>query len=174
MILNNIGDVYEEQCRLKEAEEQYRRSLAMSHSVVATANLAECLFQQNRIAEALHEIIDVMEVDPNFVGTHLVYGKILWRRNDRKQALEQFTRAVQIDPKYQPETHLQLSRALMALDSPQAALDEAAEAVNVAPNFAEAHAWYAEVLEKNGAVSDAETERHKAKTLMTARKPKAC
>jgi len=174
MVLNNIGDVYEEQCRLKEAEEQYRRSLATWRSVVARANLAECLFQQNRVGEALHEIIDVVDADPNFVGTHLVYGKILWRRNERQQALEQFRRAVQIDPKYQPETHLELSKALMVLDSPQAALDEAAEAVNVAPNFAEAHAWYAEVLEKNGAVSDADAEHRKAKALMTARKSKAC
>lgn len=174
IVLNNIGDVYAEQCRLKDAEEKYRASLHMANSVLAKANLAACLLDQNRVDEALHEIVDIVGADSSFVGVELVYGKILWRHGEHKQALEHFERAVQIDPKYQPETHLELSKARMEMGDKDGALDEAAEAVNVAPNYAEAHAWYASVLGKVGATVDANAERRKATALMTARKTARC
>jgi tetratricopeptide (TPR) repeat protein len=174
VVLNDIGDVYAEQCQLKQAEEKYRQSLRTHYSILATANLAECLLEQNRVDEAHHEILGIIDADPNFVGTHLVYGKILWRRNQRQEAIKQFERAVQIDPRYQPETHLELSKAYLASDNTPDALAEASAAIVVAPNFAEAHAWYAEVLEKAGTSSVADSERRKAKALMARRKPHTC
>ena len=173
-VLNNIGDVFAEQCSLKDAEDRYRASLRAYDSVLARANLAACLLNQNRVDEALHEIVDVIDVDPNFVGVPFVYGKILWRRNERDAALRQLRQAVQIDPKYQPETHLALSKALLATEDLDSAVDEAAAAVDVAPGFAEGHAWYAEVLRRKGDINDAAAESKKARALMTSRKPHGC
>jgi len=174
IVLNNIGDVYAERCQLHEAATKYRASLGAYKTALATANLADCLLRQGKIPEALHEAVDAVNQDDNFVGAHFVYGKILWRMSDQKRAIEQYERAVQIDSKYQPETHLELSKALAATGESDRALDEALTAVEIAPSFAEAHAWFADLLERAGSTQEAAVERARAKRLMTVRKPTAC
>jgi tetratricopeptide (TPR) repeat protein len=174
LITNNIGDSWEERCEYRTAEARYRESLALHRTPLALANLAECLFRQHRFEEALRLAKEAIGGDRMSVGAHFVYAKLLWQSGDRKNAIEEFQRAIQIDPQYQPDTHLELSRALAMTDDPDGALDEASAAIDIAPTFAEAHEWYAGLLEKKGDAGSARYERQKAGRLMSLQKPGSC
>lgn len=174
LITNNIGDSWEERCEYRAAEARYRESLALQRTPLALANLADCLLHQHRFEEAQQLAKEAIKGDSMSVGAHFVYAKLLCESGDRKNAVEEFQRAIQIDPQYQPDTHLELSRALAATDDPDGALDEASAAIDIAPTFAEAHAWYADLLEKKGDIGSAKYERQKARRLMSLRKPGSC
>jgi tetratricopeptide (TPR) repeat protein len=171
LILDNIGALQSEQCQYVAAERSFRASLEAKDHALAHANLADCLLRQNRVPDARAHIRLALKKDPHSVGPHLVYGKILWKLNARDEAIAELKTARDIDPMYQPDAHLELSKSLAAMGDPEGALDEASAAIDVAPNFAEAHEWYAGLLEKSGDVASAKVERRRVQELKRFRKP---
>lgn len=173
VILDNIGSLQSEQCQYAAAERSFRASIESKDHALAHANLADCLLRQNRVPDARAHIRLALKKDPNSVGPHLVYGKILWKLNACDEAIAELKAARDIDPMYQPDAHLELSKALAAMGDSEGALDEASAAIDVAPNFAEAHDWYAGLLEKAGDVASAKVERKRVQELKRFRKPNA-
>jgi len=174
IVVNNIGDVWEERCEYRSAEARYRESLSIKRTSLALANLADCLLHQRRLDEARRYAKEALTLDRMSIGAHFVYAKILWQGGETKDALIEFERAIQIDSRYQPDTHLEFSRALAATGEPDRALDEASTAIDIAPSFAEAHSWYAGLLDKKGDATSAKVERQRAVSLMSMRKPGTC
>jgi tetratricopeptide (TPR) repeat protein len=170
-ILNNMGNIYLEQCELAKAEESFRKAIAMYPNLaVAHGNLGDVLRRSAKYGEAVREARLAGKIDPGFVGALLVEARVEVARGNPEKAYPILVKAVRLDPQYQVDTHLELSRLLDRLGRPAEALKEARGAVLVEPNSATAHQWLAELLGRTGHAEEAATEAQEAETLAGLRK----
>jgi tetratricopeptide (TPR) repeat protein len=170
-ILNNIGNVYLEQCDLPRAEEHFRKAIASDPRLaVAHGNLADVLRRHKKYNDAINEAQTAGRLQPEFVGALLVEARVEVARGNLQKAYSVLSKAVRIDPRYQVDTHVDLSHVLDAMGRPEDALKEAHDAVLIEPNSALAHQWLAELLAKAGNVKEAETEAEAAQALAGLRK----
>lgn len=168
--LNNLGDAFLRECNFGEAEKYFRLALDVnSKYAVARANLADTYRRQLRLKEAEREVDQALADDGTFVGNYIVKGRIALTRNDLRAAMRSFSRAVELDPDYQAESHLELSRVLMRMDRSRIALKHAVNAAAIDRTSAEAQRWLAVCLRRENDLEAADDAERRAEALESSR-----
>ncbi|CAK0780933.1 protein O-GlcNAc transferase [Gammaproteobacteria bacterium] len=125
--------------RLQEAEDSYRRALALDpNSPEAHNNLGSVLFDNSRFQDAERSYRAALALHADFPEAHYNLANVLHRQGQREAALVEYRTALSLRPDY-AEAHNNLGRTLQEMDR----LTEAEEALNralaLAPNLPEAH-----------------------------------
>ncbi|MGZ4034811.1 MAG: tetratricopeptide repeat protein, partial [Bacteroidia bacterium] len=56
------------------------------------------LYQSGKDADAEKELLKAIEKDPNFIEPHLLYAEILQTRNQAEKAIDEYVKAISINP----------------------------------------------------------------------------
>jgi cellulose synthase operon protein C len=116
------------------------------------------LLGRRRDANALYREAERAGADPILVESS--WGQLFLDTYDTAEAVKSFKRALDADPVWAP-AHLGLARALTD-DDPPAAAAEAAKAVEIDPNLADAHVFLASLQLDAGRRTEAHDELQKA------------
>ncbi|HEY2990458.1 MAG TPA: tetratricopeptide repeat protein [Candidatus Binatia bacterium] len=177
---NNLAIAFGEEGKTSEAIESLKQAVRLQPSYgVAHFNLANLYAKIGRLEEAAEQQREAVRLYPRFADARNNLGQILAARGDMESAIEQFRQALEIDPALS-DAHFNLGivlgkqgrieealsqlrqvltpgRAYYYLGrvaASQGRFDEAVghlrQALLIAPDFAEAHATLAQILEKQG------------------------
>ena len=98
-----IGFIQNEKRDLPEAEKEAREAIAINNKIaVAHNNLGRTLFDyhsNNTVNEAFEEFREAIWINKNFAVPHYNLGLLLARQGERRMAMEEYNKAIQIDPK---------------------------------------------------------------------------
>jgi predicted O-linked N-acetylglucosamine transferase (SPINDLY family) len=154
---SNLGAVLRALGRLDEAEEKYRRAIALDPNLAAAHyNLGNLLDDQVRHADAADAFRAAVRLRPDYAEAWNGLGKSLQRQGRLSEGLEAFRRAVQCAPS-NAEMHTNLGAVLIALersDEAQAALHKA---LTLDPAYAAAHGNLGALLARTGCPIAAES-----------------
>lgn len=96
---NNIGWIYLQQDKLKEAEEAFIRALALRPDfALPHCNLGELYSRQKRYQEAIREYQKALQLDPNLARAHRLLGLEYNRQGRVKEACQEFNLALKSAP----------------------------------------------------------------------------
>src|ERR1700733_10451346 len=113
---SNLGAVLRALGRLDEAEEKYRRAIALDPNLAAAHyNLGNLLDDQVRHADAADAFRAAVRLRPDYAEAWNGLGKSLQRQGRLSEGLEAFRRAVQCAPS-NAEMHTNLGAVLIALE----------------------------------------------------------
>jgi len=107
-----MGQCHDDLDQLAEAERAFRRSLAIDRRPETLSFLAYALRRQDRDAESLVCLREVLELEPEYEEAHYNIGCHFKRAGDPDAALDCFQRAIDIDPDY-AAAHAELGFGLM-------------------------------------------------------------
>ncbi len=138
-----MGQCHDDLDQLAEAEQAHRRSLAIERRPETLSFLAYTLRRQDRDAESLVCLREVLDLDPEYEEAHYNIGCASLRAGDLDAALDCFQRAIDIDPDY-AVAHAELAFALLrrndsrndreAADAQQRALRHLQRSVELDPD----------------------------------------
>jgi tetratricopeptide (TPR) repeat protein len=152
---NNLGVALAGDGRLKEAEEQYHKSLEIDPDFSsAHINLGIALMQEGRADDAMGQFQAALKIDPNAGNAHSDLGGILFRKGQVDEAMAQFQTAVQIDP-INFDAHVNLGSALFQKGRVDEAIAQYEDAQKINPNAAEVHAALGHALVPRGRLDEA-------------------
>ena len=96
---NNLGNALRELGRMDEAIVAWRRTIAIGPHAFAYYNLARALYERDLIDEATDAMQNAIRLAPNFPDAHNNFGNLLRQSGKVEEAIGQFDRAIEIDPK---------------------------------------------------------------------------
>ncbi len=95
----NLGLVYRDANRMKDAENAYRRALAIKPDyAVALYNLGSVLIRRNQRDEAANCFLAVLKLNPDHVQANYRLGGIKYEKGNVPQAIELLSHAVELSP----------------------------------------------------------------------------
>ncbi len=98
---NNLGQCYQEEGRLDEAEIHYREALRFApNSARFHTNLAELLHLRGCAAEALAECRLALQLDPEHADTHCLLGRLVQDQGDHVAAEASMREALRLRPHF--------------------------------------------------------------------------
>jgi tetratricopeptide (TPR) repeat protein len=106
-------------------------------SVVERAGEAEVLLDSNEFDQAKQKYAELTSEFPDYPNLHFAYGRLLLETHETDEAIEEFQRELQRDPK-NVNSMLEIAAVRRMLD-PQNALNYAVQAVQLAPQLPFAH-----------------------------------
>ena len=106
-------------------------------SVVERAGQAEVLLDSNEFDQAKQIYAQLAAEFPDYPNLHFAFGRLLLETHDTDQAISEFQRELQRDPK-NVNSMLEIA-AVLRMTDPQAALNYAIEAAKLAPQLPFAH-----------------------------------
>jgi Tfp pilus assembly protein PilF len=182
---NNLAIAFSEEGKIAEAIESLRQAVELQPSYgVAHFNLATLYAKAGRLDEAARHQEEAVRLYPRFADARNNLGQILAERGETESAAQQFRQALEVDPMLR-DAHFNLGIILGKQGRPEEALyhfqqilkrsqayyylgrvaasegrfDEAVghlrQAVLIEPDFAEARASLAQVLETQGKKDEA-------------------
>lgn len=96
---DELGELYLQYQRPKEALEQYYKSLSLStRKPEITMKIVECLTRLNENSKAVKELRELLRDYPGFLGARIRLGKILYDLGDVGDAVEQWEAVLQREP----------------------------------------------------------------------------
>ncbi len=105
--------------------------------VVERAGQAEVLLDSNEFDQAKQQYAQLAAEFPDYPNLHFAFGRLLLETHDTDQAISEFQRELQRDPK-NVNSMLEIA-AVLRMTDPQAALNYAIEAAKLAPQLPFAH-----------------------------------
>jgi tetratricopeptide (TPR) repeat protein len=105
--------------------------------VIERAGEAEVLLDSNEFDQAKQKYAQLTTEFPDYPNLHFAFGRLLLETHDTDQAIEEFQRELQRDPK-NVNSMLEIAAVLRMTDA-QGALKYAIEAANLAPQLPFAH-----------------------------------
>jgi protein O-mannosyl-transferase len=136
---NNLGLVFAERGRLKEAINEFRRSVEIDPLFVeGHTNLGNFLAQRDSPEEAISHLRQALTIDPAFVNAHNTLGNILADRGESDEAIEHFRKALKTNPK-SAMTYYNLGRVLAKRGDVDEAIGVYRKAVEINPLDPDAH-----------------------------------
>ncbi len=98
---DELGEMYFQHGRFKEALEQYYKSLALSsRKPELTMKIVECFTRLDSPEKALKELRSLIKEYPGFLSARVRLGKILYDGGDVEGAIEQWEAATHRDPSH--------------------------------------------------------------------------
>jgi tetratricopeptide (TPR) repeat protein len=98
-IYSSLGDIYMRQNKLKEAEEYFKKSIAISPDDHALAyNVAEILFAAGKSDDAVKYYDMAIKINPKFTKSYMQKGYAYLNKGDMKQAIASFKQFLEIAP----------------------------------------------------------------------------
>lgn len=99
MAHNNLGMLYEQDGRLKDAIEEYKKALELNPDSAEThTNLGFIYRRQDKLVEAKEEHLAALQLKPNFVAARLNLGIIYLDQGLLEKALQEFQIASKLNP----------------------------------------------------------------------------
>jgi tetratricopeptide (TPR) repeat protein len=105
--------------------------------VVERAGEAEVLLDSNEFDQAKQKYAQLTGEFPDYPNLHFAFGRLLLETHDTDEAIEEFQRELQRDPK-NVNSMLEIA-AVLRMTDPQGALNYAVEAAKLAPQLPFAH-----------------------------------
>ena len=134
----NLGLALKEQGRFDEAIECYQRVIdALPDCAEAHNNLGVVLQSASRRAEAVNAYRRAIELHPMYAEARCNLGALLREEAALEEAVAQFREAIVLQPKL-VEAHVGLGDSLSDLNEPAASMKAYDQAIEVAPDHAEA------------------------------------
>jgi tetratricopeptide (TPR) repeat protein len=130
-------------------------------------HLAEALFKEGLLTEAIPELRETLRLDPNHLDAHYFLGLALKKKGDMAGAATEFRACLRITPDNFLISY-ELAQALEALGNKKAAIKEYRASVQYNPNMAEAHYHLAKLLYEAGDLREAIEEYRAAVELEPA------
>lgn len=97
--LYEVGKVHLHEGRYKEAEEMFRRVIALDPSYkIAFTNLGEALFKQDKVKEAIDAYQESIRRVPNNENAYINLGHLVYGQGMIEPACALFRRAIEINP----------------------------------------------------------------------------
>ena len=154
----NLAMVYAREGDLESAEKLVRQALEDNPNYVeGHLDLALVLVQQNRKADAERELEKAAALAPKDSATLSTVGKAEMKMGENTKGVEFLRRVVELAPDL-AAAHLDLALALADSYNLPAALEQATEAVRLAPQSGVAHFYRGRVLYDMGRGSEAQPE----------------
>ena len=98
---DELGEMYSQHQRYKEALEQYYKALALSNrKPELTMKIVECFLRLEQPEKALKELRGLIKEYPGFLSARVRLGKVLYDGGDVEGAIEQWEAATQRDPNH--------------------------------------------------------------------------
>jgi tetratricopeptide (TPR) repeat protein len=142
----------------QKAAEQFKQALALdptySQAALDLARTYNSLFDETNADKYFRLAI---QIDPDYTEARASYGGMLLDRGDLDEAVRQLNTAVQKDKTNDMAWYL-LSVALARQEAFDQSIQAARQAVQLAPNRAEAHFWLAESLRMTKNWTDSENQ----------------
>ena len=135
------------------AETLYRTTIARNPACwLAYGHLVDILYQENRIAEAMNLFKEELRIEP--AEAHYNLGFALLRKGRTSEAIDQYEKALLINPDY-AEVRNNLASALVMTGRFSEAIDQCNEALRIDPGSPEAHNNMGNALAQTGRASEA-------------------
>lgn len=113
---DELGEMYFQHQRFKDALEQYYKALALSsHKPELTMKIVECYLRLSESEKALKELRGLTKDYPGFLSARVRLGKILYDMGDVQGAIEQWEATTHRDPQHgEAQRLLRQAQALTA------------------------------------------------------------
>ena len=135
------------------AETLYRTTIARNPACwLAYGHLVDILYQENRIAEAMNLFREELRIEP--AEAHYNLGFALLRKGRTSEAIDQYEKALLINPDY-ADVRNNLASALVMTGRFSEAIDQCNEALRIDPGSSEAHDNLGNALAQTGRASEA-------------------
>ncbi|RMH72228.1 MAG: tetratricopeptide repeat protein [Gemmatimonadetes bacterium] len=158
----SLARLYHRLKRYEEAEEEYKQVTFMINpsDVRARTTYGFFLKDRRRFKEAEHQYRQAIRIDPDFALAHLSLGVLLYQTGKYQEAVAEYRKAIEVDQK-NPRAHLNLGKVYQVLAQYQIySLDDAERefqrAIELNPNYAEAHNSLGGLLYNQGRLDEAE------------------
>jgi tetratricopeptide (TPR) repeat protein len=136
---NNLGLVYADRGRQKEAIQHYTEALRIEPEfAVAHLNLADALLDQGKYREAMQHYDEAIRIVPNFARAYTNKGNALARQKRFTEAIESHRMALNLEPGF-AEAYNNLGNTLMRQGNFQEAEQNFNQALKLNPGLARAH-----------------------------------
>ena len=100
---NNLGIALMQEGRIEAAISQFQKALQLKPDfVMAQNNLRRALAIKKEIESEISHLQDIITNDPGNVELHFQLGNLYFRKGDRNRAMQQYKKALQLDPKFLP------------------------------------------------------------------------
>ena len=120
-----LGDVYRQQQRPAQAEQEYRKALALRpQDTGALFGLCLALLADSRRDEAFQVAQDALRTTPDDPELNAVMGEVLCERGDFSQAEGYLKKSLNTKPEYLPRVHALLGKVYANTNRTQEALAE--------------------------------------------------
>jgi predicted Zn-dependent protease len=144
------GDVFRQKRRWSDAEEEYRKALAIDPtSHAARLSLAIVLFTELKTNEALAIAKSLLAETPDNPEANLLAGEILVQGHQFEEAEPYLTRCQNLDPDMMPRLHVLLGQVYAATNRIPAAISEYKQGLS-SDGDGSIHYQLARLYEKSG------------------------
>jgi tetratricopeptide (TPR) repeat protein len=146
MILSNLGSALQDQGKLDEAIDCFSKAISLQPKfAVAHFNLGAALAKQQQLDEAIASFRTAAEIEPKFVLAHQRLAAIFFSRADFASAIDVIQKVISLQPQL-PNPHQNLGVALNYLGREQEAIASHRQALQLKPNYLDAHVSLARLL----------------------------
>jgi tetratricopeptide (TPR) repeat protein len=164
-----MGTAAEEQEEFAEAIKDFQNAVAKAPDAPGLHYaLANALYLDGRLPEALKEFERENQIDPYNYMAHVLTAVILLSENPEK-ALEASTQAIELKPELGPG-HLVRGRALLSLKRPKDAITDLKKAAALDPNEKTVHFQLALAYEQLGLTREAKEQERMFESMSKAQK----
>ena len=161
----NLGMLYHQQGEMGKALEAYRQGLAITpDDAAAEESYARLLIETHQYREAIAPLERLQAKSPSDFSLRIALIESCLKAGLNDRADRQIQESMKT-PNRSPEEELDLARLLMDNKQPDAARWVLEQAVQAAPNLAEAHAGLGLALTDLGRYQEAEKELDRARQL---------
>ena len=125
---------------LQKAIDGFRQSLRTDSEDAQThVKLADALLLTDRPEEAIAQLRQALQIDPNMATAYDILGQALeWKGGSDDAVITEYRAALRIDPEYAP-AHYHIANVLRAQDKTEEAITEYLAAVRDDPDYTLAH-----------------------------------
>jgi tetratricopeptide (TPR) repeat protein len=154
---NNLGELLSEQGLFPEAQGHFEEALRLEPDYPdARNNYGQLLAATGRYAAAYDQFAEALRLNPQLSGAYNNWACALAREGRREAAIERYYAALRIDPR-NAQVHSNLAVLLMATEQQRAEAQQHFQAaLDIAPEFADAHYNFGNLLtaERNFAAAE--------------------
>ncbi|MCC5615171.1 tetratricopeptide repeat protein [Nostoc sp. CHAB 5836] len=138
LVINNLGNVFEHQGKLKAALEAYEQALTLKPDYAeAHYNLGNFFLQKGKVDEAVERYQQVLKIKPDHVDVYHKLGhafKLQWKLDI---AVKYYQQAISLNPDY-VDAHNNLGHTLYEQGNLDAAIESYQQALRLNPDCASA------------------------------------
>jgi tetratricopeptide (TPR) repeat protein len=136
---NNIGIALMQEAKIEAAIGQFQKALQLKPDfIMAENNLKRALTIRQELETEISRLQELLKDNPENVELHFQLGNLFFRKGDQRQAMQQYKKALQLNPKFVPAlNNLALVRA--ANKEYDKALTLFLDVLNYYPDDAETH-----------------------------------
>ncbi len=158
----NLGVVFAQQGRIKEAISQFQKALAIKPDYAKPHfNLGNSFLQQGRMEEAIAYYQKALTINPDDEEVHNNLGNVFLQQGRIDEAISRYQKALAINPNY-AEAHNNLGSAFRQQGRMEEAIAQFQKALEIKSDYAEVHNNLGVVFTQQGRMEEAISQFQKA------------